>query len=161
MSRILTIALALSGSAILGAQAPPPSPPAAPAPAPQVQQSAPPATQKPATVTFSGCLKPGASAGSFILADAAAVPAATSADASKAEPQARGTTGSAKSYNLMPGKTGEDLGKHVNQKIEVTGTVSAAAPSASAPATPPAGGASQPTETVNMQSFKMVSATCP
>lgn len=161
MSRILTIALALSGSVVLGAQAPTPPPAApAPAPAPQVQQPAQPAAQKAATVTFSGCLKPGASAGSFILADAAAVPA-PSAGAAKPEPQARGTTGATKSYNLMPGKTGDDLSKHMNHRIEVTGTVSPAAPGASAPATPPAGGTPQPTETVNIQTFKMVSATCP
>ena len=153
MSRILTIAHCRFR--VLGAQAP--APPAAPAGTSGATGRR--HQPQPATVTFSGCLKPGASAGSFILADAAPVPA-TSADASKAEPQARGTTGSAKSYNLM-GKTGEDLSKHVNQRIEVTGTVSAAAPSASAPATPPAGGTPQPTENVNMQSFKMVSATCP
>jgi len=148
MLRMFTVAIALLGSVALGAQAPTQQAPA--------QSTAP----KPATVTFSGCLKPGASAGSFILADASAAPA-PSAEAAKPEPEARGTTGATKSYNLMqPAKTGDDLSKHMNHKIEVRGTVSASAPSASAPATPPAG-APQPTETLNIQTFKMLSAACP
>jgi len=170
MMRMFTVALALFGSVALGAQAPtqqaPADRPAAPpaqqqpaTPAPEAQTPAQSTAPKPVAVTLSGCLKPGASAGSFILADAGAVPA-PSAGAAKPEPEARGTTGATKSYNLMPAKTGDDLSKHMNHKIEVTGTVSPSAPSASVPPAPPAG-APQPSETLNIQTFKMLSAACP
>jgi hypothetical protein len=163
MVRMLIVATALIGSATLAAQAP--TPPQTPKPAaPGAQQPATPAPQaqapaKAGIVTLSGCLKPGASAGSYILADASSVSAAA-AGAEKPDPAAKGTTGATKSYNVTPGKVSDDLSKHLNHKIEVTGTVAAAAPSASAPSTAPAG-APAPTETVTLQTFKMVSAACP
>ena len=51
-----------------------------------------------------------------------------------------------------------DLKPHANHKVEVTGTVSAAKPSADAPA---AGAASAPRQQFSVDSVKMVSATCP
>ena len=68
-----------------------------------------------------------------------------------------GTAGSTKSYNVVV-KPGEELSKHLNHKVEVTGTLSASPPSAVATATP---GADQPSETVTVQTFKMVAAACP
>jgi len=72
----------------------------------------------------------------------------------------KGTTGSSKRYDLVV-KPGDDLTKHVNHKIEVTGTVSASRPPnvPAAEASPAA--AAQPTETLTVQAFKMVAATCP
>jgi hypothetical protein len=80
-----------------------------------------------------------------------------------------------KSYALIA-KSSPDLGKHLNHKISVTGTVAPTRSSTAAGSTPaprstsPGGGygapssataSAQPTETVTVQSFKMVSATCP
>ena len=86
------------------------------------------------------------------------------AAAGGAAPAAQGTTGSTKSYAVVV-KPGTDINKHVNHKIEVTGTVSAST-SASKPSTTPASetpsvGAAQPTETFNVESFKMVAMACP
>ena len=118
------------------------------------------APQKPAeqaerdakTTTITGCVKPGTAANSFVIEEISA-----SAAKAPAEPGARpaGTSGVSKSYALMA-KPGEDLSKHVNHKIEVTGTVSPAAPSAA----PSPASSSQPKETLNVQSIKMVAATC-
>lgn len=145
----LTIATGILGaSAILGAQAPAPQPPAdRPA-----AQSATEANK----VTISGCVKPGAAADSFVLSNAVTTPAAPGRETAPTI----GTTGSTKSYNIVV-KPGEELSKHVNHKIEVTGTLSASRPptAASSATAPPA--ADQPTETVTVQSLKMVAMTCP
>lgn len=141
----LTMATGILGaSAILGAQAPAQQPPAAPSAAEANK------------VTISGCVKPGAAADSFVLSNAVTTPAAPGRETAPTT----GTTGSTKSYNIVV-KPGEELSKHVNHKIEVTGTLSAARPPSAAPAaaTPPA--ADQPTETVTVQSLKMVAMTCP
>src|SRR4029453_3278336 len=81
--------------------------------------------------TISGCLTPGTSADSFILTNAGMSAAAGGATAT-----AQGTSGSTKSYAVVV-KPGTDISKHVNHKIEVTGTVSAST-SASKPSTAPA-----------------------
>jgi hypothetical protein len=110
---------------------------------------------------MTGCVKAGSAAGSYILANAA--PAATPAAGGAASSDVRGTSGSTKSYNLTL-KPSDDLSKHVNHKIEVTGTVSPASASASAGAGAAKEGASAsatPTESFTVTSFKMVSATCP
>lgn len=139
----LTLATGILGAAaILGAQAPGQQPPAdRPANQPTVEGN---------KATISGCLKPGASPGSFILTNAATVPAAPGGDAAPAT----GTTGSTKSYNIVA-KSAEDISKHVNHKIEVTGALSKSQPGAAPPA------ADQPVETVTVQSFKMVAMACP
>ena len=145
----LTIATGILGAtAILGAQAPGQQPPAD-------RPTAQPATEA-NKVTISGCVKPGAAADSFVLSNAVTTPAAPGRDASPTT----GTAGSTKSYNIVV-KPGEELSKHLNHKIEVTGTVSASRPP-SAPASaaaPPA--ADQPAETVTVQSLKMVAMACP
>jgi hypothetical protein len=77
------------------------------------------------------------------------------ASAAGAKPGATATSGASKlSFNLMA-KPSENLKPHANHKIEVTGTVSKA----------PGGAASSssttPSQTLNVESVKMVSATCP
>ncbi len=142
----LTVATGILGAAaILGAQAPSQQPPA--------DRSNTQTATEANKVTISGCVKPGASAGTFILSNAAITPAAPSRETAPTT----GTAGSTKSYNVVV-KPGEELSKHVNHKIEVTGTLSAA--SAPAAATSSAA-ADQPAETVTVQSFKMVAMTCP
>ena len=122
-------------------------------PKPESQSAKPPSDAK--TMTITGCVRPGAAADSFVLAEssAAAAPAPAPGAAPAAKPA--GTTGATKSYALVA-KAGDDLSKHVNHKIEVTGTVSAAPPASSA--SPAA--ATQPKEALNVQSIKMVAANC-
>jgi hypothetical protein len=123
-----------------------------------------------AKVVLTGCLRQGATPTTFILADAS--PAASSAGAaSGSKPGAVGTAGMMKSYALVVAKPGEDLAKHLNHRVEVTGTAGPMKPGASSGAgassgtqsgsTAKSGAAQQPTETLNVQSFKMVAATCP
>jgi hypothetical protein len=50
-------------------------------------------------------------------------------------------------------KPGENIKPHANHKIEVTGTMSKAAGSPSSSTTP--------SQTINVESVKMVAATCP
>jgi len=145
----LTIATGILGAAaVLGAQTP------------GQQPSADRPTSQTATeankVTISGCVKPGASAGSFILSNAAIAPAAPGREAAPTT----GTAGSTKSYNVVV-KPGEELSKHLNHKIEVTGTVSASRPPSASTTTTAPPAADQPTETVTVQSFKMVAIACP
>jgi len=145
----LTLATGILGAAaVLGAQAPGQQPPVdrpANQPATEVNK-----------VTISGCVKPGASADAFILSNAVTTPSAPG----RATAPTTGTAGSTKSYNIVA-KPGGELSKHVNHKVEITGTLTASRPpSASAPAaSPPA--TDQPAETVTVQSFKMVAVACP
>jgi hypothetical protein len=143
----LTVATTILGAAaILGAQAPGQQPP----PDRPTTQPAAEANK----VTISGCVKPGASANSFILSNAVVAPTMPGREAAPTT----GTAGSTKSYNVVA-KPEEGLSKHLNHKIEVTGTLSASRPpSASATATP---AADQPAETVTVQTFKMVAVACP
>jgi hypothetical protein len=142
----LTIATGILGAtAILGAQAPGQQPPAD---RPTIQ----PATEA-NKVTISGCVKPGAAADSFILANAVTTPAAPGREAT-------GTAGSTKSYNIVV-KPGEELSKHLNHKIEVTGTLSASRPPGAPASTTAPPAADQPAESVTVQSFKMVAMACP
>ena len=158
MTQLLTLLTTtiLFTSTLLGAQAPG-QPPPAERPAiqqPPEQRAAPPAEKKPNQVMVSGCLKPGTSAGSLILTNAGL---ATGADSTP--PATQGTTGSTKSYTIVP-KPGEDLSKHINHKIEVTGTVSALKLS-NVPAPDPSSVAGpQPTEALTVQTFKMVAMAC-
>jgi hypothetical protein len=140
----------LGASAILGAQAPGQQQP--------VDRPANPAATEASKVTISGCVKPGAAADSFILSNAAITPSVPGREAAPTI----GTAGSTKSYNVVA-KPGDDLSKHVNHKIEVTGTLSASRPpSASSTSTATASPApDQPAETVTVQTVKMVAMTCP
>jgi hypothetical protein len=154
----LTVAAGILGAAtIVGAQAPGQQPPAdrpTTQPATETNKVQPAAEAN--KVTISGCVKPGASANSFILSNAAITPTMPGREAAPTT----GTAGSTKSYNVVA-KSGEELSKHLNHKVEVTGTLSASRPpSASAPA-PATAAADQPAETVTVQTFKMVAMACP
>jgi hypothetical protein len=161
MIQKLTVAAGILGAVTtLGAQAPSQQSPAdRPTNQPAIQQPSPQPNEAARNeVTISGCLKPGVSPGSFILADAGMAPEMPAGQ--NAPPAAKGTTGSTKRYDLVA-KPGEDLTKHLNHKVEVTGTVSASRPpSAPVPEAAPAT-AVQPTETLTVQTFKMVAAACP
>ena len=124
--------------------------PATPKPStPPATPSTPPASSQSAAgkVTYTGCLKQGESAGSWILenAEAAAKPGASA-------PGAVGTSGASKTtFSLDPAAT-VNLTPHANHKIEVVGMVAPAKPG---------GGATAPKQAINVDSLKMVSATCP
>ena len=147
-------------AAITMAQTPAPDRPAAEQPAAQQ-----PTTPKPATppassasaankATYTGCVKPGTSAGTWILEN---VEAAQKAGASAAGTV--GTSGMSKmTFNLEPAST-VNLTPHANHKVEVVGTLSPAKSAADAPAAAAAGQA--PRQQFSVESVKMVSATCP
>ena len=147
MGRVFTgtLAAAMFGAvALVGAQ----QAPAAPQKPAEQTAARPPSDVK--TQTITGCVRPGTGADSFVLAESAAV--AAPAPGEKAGEKPAGTSGASKNYALMA-KPGEDLSKHVNHKIEVTGTLSPAPPAASP-------SPNQPKEVLNVQSIKMVAATC-
>ena len=149
-------AMVCLAAALVTAQAPAGDKPAPERPAAQqpATPSAPPAPSASAAankVTYTGCVKPGTSADSWILENAEAQKAGGA-------PSTVGTSGTPKmTLNLSPAAT-VDLKPHANHKVEVTGTVSAAKPSADAPAAGAAGAARQQ---FSVDSVKMVSATCP
>ncbi|HET7157763.1 MAG TPA: hypothetical protein VFI62_02135 [Burkholderiales bacterium] len=158
-------------AALVTAQAPAGDKPASNPPA--VQQPAaqqPPATPKPTTpppsaqaparpsesmaankATYTGCLKPGTTAGTWILESAEVAAKAGAA------PSAVGTSGASKTtFTLEPAAT-VNLTPHANHKVEVVGIVSPA--KAGADASP--AGAQAPKQQFSVESLKMVSATCP
>ena len=155
----------LCAAAIVSAQSPAERPAGNPAAqAPAAQQPMPSSErQEPAVakVTYSGCVKPGTTPGSFILDSANLTPAA---GASSAQPSASavGTSGAMKTTLNLTTKVGTDLAPHTNHKVEVTGTLAPAARIADSPA-PPAGqaAAARPVQGFNVESVKMVSTTCP
>jgi hypothetical protein len=109
-------------------------------------------------VTYTGCLKPGTVAGSWVLenAEVAARPGATT-------PGAVGTSGVSKmTFDLNP-VASVNMKPHANHKVEVVGTLS---PSKAPTEAPPASAAGAATahgarQQFSVQSLKMVSATCP
>ncbi len=124
--------------------------PATPKPStPPATPSTPPASSQSAAgkVTYTGCLKQGESAGSWILenAEAAAKPGARPRARSERQVRRRRHSVStpASSVNLTP---------HANHKVEIVGMVAPAKPG---------GGATAPKQAINVDSLKMVSATCP
>lgn len=146
-------------AAIVTAQAPA-DPPAAPQPAAQQpttpKPSTPPAASASATnkVTYTGCVKPGTSPGSWILENAEA------AQKAGAAPSTVGTSGMSKTtFNLEPASS-VNLTPHANHKVEVVGSLSPAKSGADAPAAG-AAGATAPRQQFSVESLKMVSATCP
>jgi hypothetical protein len=128
--------------------------PAAP-PAGQQETQKPSAPSAPAAqsaagskVTYTGCLKPGTAADSWTLENAEVASAAGAA-----KPGATATSGASKMTLGLNVKPGENIKPHANHKIEVTGTMSKAAGSPSSSTTP--------SQTINVESVKMVAATCP
>ncbi|HKY22741.1 MAG TPA: hypothetical protein VJM31_16125 [Vicinamibacterales bacterium] len=147
-----------------------------PATPPPSQQSAKPAESAVAatTVTYTGCLKPGATSGTWIL-DSAELARQVGGQASASAPAASsesavGTSGMTKPTFTLSTKPGADLKPHANHKIEVVGTIVPAKPTAQASVQTgsEAAGASVATASVTparqeftVESFKMVSAACP
>jgi hypothetical protein len=108
-----------------------------------------------AKVTYTGCVKPGTTAGSWILENAE-VQRAGGASA----PSAVGTSGASKmTLNLEPAAT-VNLTPHANHKVEVVGTASPAKAGADTPSAS-AEGAGATRQQFSVESLKMVSATCP
>lgn len=161
MKRKLTMIIPalLCGVAIVAAQAPaqqPPSPtekPAVQAPTEKPAGQAQPSGNK---VTLTGCVAPGAAAGTWTLNNAQM----GSGAGAKAEPGAAGTAGAKQTYNLIAKPGGADLKTHASQQVEVTGTLSPAAGAAGGAAgeKPAAGPVAK--QNLNIESIKMVSATC-
>ena len=148
-------------AAAVAAQNPAPERPAGTAgAAPAVERPAAqePAAQKPAApmpeksaaankVTYTGCVKPGTAPETWILENAeVAKPGQTTA----------ATSGAMKSTLNLNTKAGTDLKAHANHKIEVVGTIAPARPSAA-----PGDAAAAARQDFNVESVKMVSATCP
>lgn len=161
MIRSLTLIPAMfCAAAIVAAQAPAPERPAGAAPAAGQETTAPkpsaPSAQAPraaaGTVTYTGCLKPGAAPGSWVL-ESAQSGASSSASAAKPD-SAVGTSGGPKTTLNLTTKPGTELKPHADHKIEVVGMIAPAKSGADAPT----GKANQE---FTVESVKMVSATCP
>ncbi len=108
-------ALAIVASAALAAQTP--STPAAAA-----------AQTAPKPVTYTGCLKAGASAGTYVLADAAKDRKTTTKKGTLTPAAAAATTGDAtateKTFAIAPASAGLDLGPQVGHEVDAVGTLS-------------------------------------
>ena len=160
--------------------------PYTPAPAQTPSPAAEPATQQPATttstsqmsstttagqVTYSGCLKPGPTAGSWVLESAQLAPAAGASSSAQAPV---GTSGAnSRQTLLLVTKPTDDLTAHANHQIQVVGSVapsistsmssSSSAPGAASPSTSTTTTTSSSASartTFNVDSFKMVSSSC-
>lgn len=139
-------------AALVTAQAPAANPPAADKPAAQQPTTPQPPSSATAAnkVTYTGCVKPGTAAGTWILenAEVAAKPGAAGSTV--------GTSGTSKVvFALEPAAT-INLTPHANHKVELVGTLSPAKPGADAAAS-----ASAPRQQFSVESMKMVSSTCP
>jgi hypothetical protein len=131
---------------IVSAQTPAAQAPASPAG--QEKPSTPPSQSAASAgkVTYTGCLKPGTGADTWTLENAEASAAGKAAGAT--------ATSGAKQTLSLSVKPSENIKPHANHKIEVTGTMSKAAAGA-------ASSSSSANPTFTVESFKMVSATCP
>jgi hypothetical protein len=107
-------------------------------------------------VTMTGCLKPGATAGSWTLETS---PVAAGASSASTPVGTSGTAGAKQTYNLIA-KPSDDLKPHANHKIEVMGTVSPAIATRITPSEAAPRDAAAPRQTFNVESFKMVAASC-
>jgi hypothetical protein len=158
MRTAFALALTLVCSSFVAAQAQDPAAPARPGaqqPSPSPAQPSTPSSSasKESKVTYTGCLKPGSSADSWVLENAEASAAGASKSATA------GTSGASKMTLGLMVKPSENIKPHANHKIEVTGTVSSASPSASPSGAQ--GATASPRQTLNVESVKMVAATCP
>jgi hypothetical protein len=168
MVRSLTFLLAMMCAAAIGAaqtpQTPPSTnPPPAGQPAPTSQQPSEPSGRMTTgnAVTYSGCVKPGTTAGTWILdnADVTAKAGAGQAGASTQAAQSTVGTSGTKTTLDLTAKPSIDFKAHANHKVEVTGTLApATGPAPSGPAT---GQASSSHREFTVETLKMVSSTCP
>jgi hypothetical protein len=177
MVRSLTLLPAMMcAAAIVAAQTPtqkPPAtnPPAAGQPSPSSQQPSEPSGQMMTAnaVTYSGCVKPGTTAGTWILDNADLTPKAGMAGQAGSSAQGQtgqntvGTSGTMKTTLNLTAKPGTDLKAHANHKVEVTGILAPAASAAQpGPATgQPSSSAASTHREFAVESLKMVSPTCP
>jgi hypothetical protein len=110
-------------------------------------------------VTYTGCVKPGTTAETWVLENAE-----VAQKAGASAPSTVGTSGSKMVFNLDPTAT-VNLKAHANHKVEVVGMVSPAKGSAgsTASAATPTGtaGTHAAHQQFSVESVKMVSATCP
>jgi hypothetical protein len=171
MVRTMTFVVAiLSAAAIVAAQAPAqPAPPKGGGDAPAIQQPAPttppsspgqkPMASSAGKVTYTGCVKPGSAADSWILENAEIAGKETAAAGAAGEkpagaagekPSGVATAGAKKTFNLDPAAS-VDLKTHANHKVELIGTL--------APSKPGAGATDR--QEFRVESLKMVAATCP
>ena len=144
-------------AALVTAQAPagekpaPQNPPAAEQPRAQQPPARPAESSASAAskVTYTGCVKPGATPGTWILENAEAA-----SKAGAAAPGAVGTSGGSKTTFSLDPAASVNLTPHANHKVEVVGMVSPAKAG-------PDAGASAPKQAFNVESLKMVSPSCP
>src|SRR4051812_8584140 len=178
MVRSLTFAFTvLSAAAIVSAQAPGGRPAGEPATAPATQQPSTPAGQQTtpsadrqttsaAKVTYVGCVKPGTTPGTFILDSAEVSPTATAASPAGQPASAVGTSGNMKTTLNLTTKAGTDLTGHANHKMEFVGSLAPATSMGSSTTSSPSSASSassasaHPTQTLTVDSFKMVSTSC-
>lgn len=168
-------------AALVTAQAPAGDPPAGKYPAAEQPREQEPAAQQPTTprpatpqpsaqqptrpaetstmaankVTYTGCIKPGTTTGTWILENAEVAQRAGAAST----PGTVGTSGTASakmSFDLDPAAT-VNLKPHANHKVEVVGILSPARPGAA----PTADGHAAARQQFSVESLKMVSGTCP
>ena len=132
--------------------------PAAPAPtAQQPTRPAEPSAMAANKVTYTGCVKAGTAADTWVLENAQ-----VAAKAGAPESSTVGTAGTpGMAFNLDPAAT-VNVKAHANHKVEIVGTLAPAASGAGAPsATAGAAGSTAPRQQFKVESLKMVSATCP
>ena len=130
-----------------------PRPSTPPMPAQQPASPSETSTMAANKVTYTGCVKPGTAADTWVLENAE-----VAQKAGASSPGTVGTSGTTKmTFNLDPAAT-VNLKAHANHKVELVGMLSAAKADASASA---AATASAPRQQFSVDSVKMVSATCP
>ena len=144
--------------------------PSTESPSTQTPSSASPSTSTASTVTYTGCLKPGPTAGSWVLDSAELSPAmgASASTKTSSTDRAVATSGtmSTKESFMLVAKPSDNLKPHANHKIEVTGTTSPAtaatmsSSSEAAGASATASATAAPKQNLNITSFKMVSSSC-
>jgi hypothetical protein len=128
-----------------------PRPSTQPMPAPQPASPSETSTMAANKVTYTGCVKPGAAADTWVLENAE-----VAQKAGVSSPGTVGTSGTKMTLNLDPAAT-VNLKAHANHKVELVGMLSAAKADASASAAATASAARQQ---FSVDSVKMVSATC-
>ena len=157
----LVVPVVLIAAVTVTAQTPPqdrpaPSPPAPTTQTPTAQQPTPKPSMDKSTVannvTYSGCLKPGATSGTWILENVEIAPVKPG--------ESVATSGAPKPTLNLTTKSGTDLKSHANHKVEVTGTIAAAKPAGPSTSGAPSGHAAARQE-FTVESFKMVSTSCP
>jgi hypothetical protein len=171
MTRLLTLLLAIvCSTALVAAQGayPPAQQPATPQPSagqPAQQPSSPATSSAPAAstadkVTYTGCLKPGTKAGTWVLENAQVAPAAGAAATAASAVGTSGASTSKQTFNLTVKPT-DNLTPHANHKIEITGVASPASSMSTRPDASSTSDTAMARQNFTVDSFKMVSATCP